>query len=90
MEEYLTFRKMLTPVVIQVLFWTGVLACLVAGLVMIVSGASARYGGGGEVLSGVLTLVLGPIIVRIWCEVLIVVFRILDTLTQIKDKIGKV
>ncbi|HNR24954.1 MAG TPA: DUF4282 domain-containing protein [Candidatus Bipolaricaulis anaerobius] len=87
MEDYLTFRKMLTPVAIQVIFWIGALACVVLGLVMIVTGASTHYGGGGQVLSGVLTLLLGPIMVRISCEVLIVVFRILDTLVEIRDKL---
>jgi len=74
-------------VAIQVIFWIGALACVVLGLVMIVTGASTHYGGGGQVLSGVLTLLLGPIMVRISCEVLIVVFRILDTLVEIRDKL---
>jgi len=89
MEEFLTFRKMLTPLVIQALFWLGVVVAVIVGLVMIVSGASARYGGGEQVLTGVLTLLLGPIIVRIWCEVLILLFRIHDALTEIKDRLGK-
>ncbi len=89
MNEYLSFRKMITPLVIQVIFWLGVSACVVLGLVSIVSGASARYGGGSEVLTGILVLILGPVFVRIWCEVLIVVFRILDTLTEIRDRLGK-
>ena len=89
MEEFLTFRKMLTPLVIQALFWLGVVVTVIVGLVMIVSGASARYGGGEQVLTGVLTLLLGPIIVRIWCEVLILLFRIHDALTEIKDRLGK-
>ncbi len=89
MKEFLTFRKMLTPLVIQALFWLGVVVTVIVGLVMIVSGASARYGGGEQVLTGVLTLLLGPIIVRIWCEVLILLFRIHDALTEIKDRLGK-
>jgi len=87
MQEYLTFRKMITPAAIQVLFWIAVLTCVVFGLVAIVRGASARVGGGPEVLSGILILILGPVAARIWSEVLIVVFRILDTLTEIRDKL---
>ncbi len=89
MQEYLAFRKMLTPVAIQIIFWIGVAACIILALVMIVSGASAPVGGGGQVLSGILTLLLGPIAVRIWCELLIVVFRILDVLNEIQGKLGK-
>jgi hypothetical protein len=87
MQEYLTFRKMLTPVAIQVIFWIGALVCVVLGLVMVVSGATARFGGGEQVLGGILTLLLGPVVVRISCEVLIVVFRILDTLVEIRDRL---
>ncbi|GAB4312591.1 MAG: hypothetical protein Kow0097_14120 [Candidatus Bipolaricaulota bacterium] len=89
MQEYLAFRKMLTPIAIQVIFWIGVAACVILGLVGIVSGASAPLGGGGQVLAGILTLFLGPLAVRIWCELLIVVFRILDTLGEIRDKLGR-
>ncbi len=87
MQEYLAFRKMITPVAIQIIFWIGVVACLIVGLVNIVGGASAPYGGGTTVLTGILMILLGPVLVRIYCELLIVVFRILDTLGEIKDKL---
>jgi len=77
MQEYLTFRKMITPAAIQVLFWIGALLFVIGGLVGIAH---------GEMIA-ILTLILGPVAVRIWCEVLIVVFRILDTLTEIRDKL---
>ncbi|QAA77375.1 MAG: hypothetical protein BIP78_1611 [Candidatus Bipolaricaulis sibiricus] len=89
MQDYLSFRKMITPVAIQVIFWVGIVACVIVGLVSIVSGASATYGGGTTVLTGILVILLGPLGVRIWCELLIVVFRILDTLGEIRDRLGK-
>ncbi|HAZ30891.1 TPA: hypothetical protein DCY65_04910 [Candidatus Acetothermia bacterium] len=87
MQEYLTFRKMITPVAIQIIFWVGVLGCVIMGLVSIAGGAAARVGGGMMVLTGILMILLGPIAVRIWCEVLIVVFRILDALVEIREKL---
>lgn len=89
MQEYLSFRKMLTPVAIQVIFWIGVAACVILALGMIVGGAAAPYGGGGQVLSGVILLLLGPVAVRIWCELLVVMFRILDVLNEIKGRLGR-
>ena len=89
MNEYLSFRKMITPVAIQIIFWIGISACVILGLISIVGGASATYGGGTMVLTGILVILLGPIGVRIYCELLIVVFKILDTLGEIKDKLGK-
>ena len=38
MSDFWAFRTMVTPVIIQVLFWVGVIVCIIAGLVMIVMG----------------------------------------------------
>lgn len=32
-KDFFLFRRMLTPLLIQVLFWLGVIACLVTGVV---------------------------------------------------------
>lgn len=89
MGEYLSFRRMITPVIIQVIFWLGVAACVIGGLVLIVAGAGARYGGGGQVLSGIFLLLLGPLGIRVYCELLIVFFKMLELLREISEKIGK-
>ena len=85
MNDFLAFRKMITPAVIQVIFWIGVAVCVLGGLVAIIQGAGGRYGGGEQVLSGVLMIILGPIAVRIYCELLIIMFRIHDRLVEIQD-----
>jgi hypothetical protein len=89
MDEFLKFRKMLTPLIIQIIFWIGVALCVIFGLIMIVAGAGSQFGGGAQVLMGLLTIILGPVIVRIYCELLIVIFRINDTLTDIKRQLDK-
>jgi len=38
MWDFLTFRKMLTPIVIQILFWLGVVACILGGIGAILVG----------------------------------------------------
>jgi hypothetical protein len=83
MKDFLAFRTMLTPIIIQAVFWLGVAICVIVGLVFILSGVG-QYGGGPNVLKGVLLLLLGPIAVRIYCEILIIFFRINETLTEIK------
>jgi hypothetical protein len=77
---------MITPIIIQVLFWIGTVLCVILGIKAIDEGTSSRFGGGGgeEVLAGVLFLILGPLIVRIYCELLILFFRMNETLTEIK------
>ena len=83
MKDFLAFRTMLTPVIIQAIFWLGAAVCVIAGLVFILSGVG-QYGGGPNVIKGFVLLFLGPMAVRIYCEILIIFFRINETLTEIK------
>lgn len=85
MQDFLAFRKFITPVFIQIIFWIGAGACMLLGLVSMIAGASS-YGGGQAVLGGLVLIVLGPLGVRVYCEVMIVLFRILDRLGEISER----
>ncbi|MHC4340065.1 MAG: DUF4282 domain-containing protein [Planctomycetota bacterium] len=74
MNEFLAFRKMLTPVIIQALFWIGLLMIAVFAF------------SANEVPMALVMIVSGAIMWRVYCEILIVIFRILDSLTDIKNK----
>ncbi len=90
MNDFWSFRTMVTPVIIQILFWIGVLICLIAGTIMIIYGANYYQLGHGRYLwQGALLFLLGPLVVRIYCEILIVFFRINETLTEIKHIIER-
>lgn len=78
MNEYLTFRRMITPIFIQVIFWIALVAVLIAAVVQLARGAA---------LTGFLTLVLGPIGVRIYAELLIILFRMNDSLVAVRDAV---
>ena len=86
MSDFWAFRIMVTPVIIQVLFWIGVITCLIVGLFSIFSG---DYLMTRHVFKGIMIIIFGPIVVRIYCEILIVIFRINETLTEIKHAIGQ-
>lgn len=77
MGDFLTFRRMITPIIIQVLFWVGIAAVLITGLIMLTQ----------EPFLGLLIIVLGPIAVRIYCEILILFFRMNETLTDIDEQL---
>ena len=85
MDDFLNFRKMLTPVIIRILFWIGVAISVLVGLGGILKGIGSDYGGGAMVFMGLLWLLIGPVIVRVYCELLIVIFSINDTLTDIRN-----
>jgi hypothetical protein len=88
MNDFLAFRTMVTPVIIQIIFWIGVIACLIAGAGMMVYGAYYYQLGLGRYLwRGFLLFILGPLAVRVYCEILIVFFRINETLTEIKHAV---
>ena len=81
---------MVTPVIIQILFWIGAVLCLISGAIMVIYGATHYQGGHGHYLwKGVLLFVLGPLGVRVYCEILIIFFRINETLTEIKHAMGQ-
>jgi hypothetical protein len=74
MNDFLAFRKMLTPVIIQIVFWLGLLGILVYSFM------------GFDFAVAVLAIAFGAVMWRVYCEILIVVFRMLDVLTDIKNK----
>ncbi len=95
-KDFLLFRRMITPLIIQFIFWVGVIVCVIAGFIMIGSGASgSRYdeyygkSSGSEFLIGILLIFVGPLVIRLFCESLILFFRMNETLTEIKNTIQK-
>lgn len=75
MEDFVAFRKMVTPVVIQVVFWIGVIVAVVGALATMFR---------GNFLAGLVALILGPLLVRIYCELIIVVFKMHESLVEIQ------
>ena len=75
MGEYLSFKKQFTPYLVQIVFWLGVLFNTFDALF-----------GGHSFFGAVFYLIVGPILIRIVCEVLIEVFQINATLTEIRDE----
>lgn len=88
-RDFLAFRKMLTPIIVVGLFWLGAALCIIGGIVAVVMGLVSDYGGGRTVLIGLAGILLGPILVRLWCEMMILFFRINETLTEIKGVLEK-
>ena len=73
--DYLTFRKMITTTIIQIIFWIGVAGMVVAGLASM----------GESVIGGLAIIFFGILGVRLNCELLIVIFRANDTLSDIRS-----
>lgn len=77
MKSALFFDEMLTPKVITIVYWLLLASTLIGGLLTMFS---------GSFLTGLLTIVFGAIAVRIWCELLIVLFKMNEALQEIRSK----
>lgn len=91
LKSFMSFDRMITPVIIKVLFWIGVVISVIAGIVGFFSGIVGGIQQGsfwpvlGGLFGGPITIVLGILITRIYSELLIVIFQINESLTDIKE-----
>ena len=88
MKDYLRFDKLITPVLIRVIFWVGIVFIAVCGAGMIVMGI-AGSGGGMAVLLGILGMPVAALLWRVNCEVLLVIFGISEKLGEIRDGLAE-
>ena len=89
--DYLFFRKMITPMIIQVIFWLGIAAVAIGSLISLISAFAT--GSALMIILGLfvslMMFALGAITVRVYCELVILAFRIFETLTEIKEGLKK-
>ena len=84
MKDFFVFRRMITPFIIQVFYWIATLASIVAGIYFLANSQDS-YDSTGDIISGLGLLFIGPLVIRIWFEMLILAFRVNETLTEIKN-----
>ena len=83
MEDFLKFKKMLTPILIQIIFILGSIACVIGGAVVFMD---ERYSWLFDARPiAVALMVIGPLTIRLICELLVVIFSINDSITEIKN-----
>lgn len=82
MNDILGFDKMLTPKIITFVYWLGLLFAVIGGL-------STMFGQGfsiGRFFMGILVAIAGAVGVRIWCELLIVLFKMNEALQDLRQR----
>ncbi|SEJ69108.1 protein of unknown function [Variovorax sp. OK605] len=77
MQDLLGFDKMVTPIIIRILYFLGLLGVLVMTVVSLFQ---------GNILPAIGILVFGAIMVRVYSELLILLFRIHDNLVSINQQ----
>ena len=79
-KALLGFNRMITPALITGFYWLL--------LVVLVVGA---FSASSDVVPGgffgkIVIIVVGAVLVRVWCELLIVIFKINDNLKAIRER----
>ncbi|MAD54727.1 MULTISPECIES: DUF4282 domain-containing protein [unclassified Idiomarina] len=80
MKNIFVFNSMLTPKIITFVYWLMLLGCLISGI----GSMFTQYGGG--FFAGLGIIIFGAIGARIWCELLIVLFKIHENLQKMANK----
>ena len=76
MKEFINYEYMITPGVVKVLSYIGMVVALIVGLLGIAV----------DPVTGISTAILGPIVVRIYAEILLVIFEINKNTKRIAEK----
>jgi len=84
MNDILNFDNMLTPKIITFVYWIML-------LVVVFGGLGSMFGGPGgftigKFFMGFVYAAGGAVAVRIWCELMIVAFKMNEALQEIRQK----
>jgi hypothetical protein len=110
--DFLTFRLMVTPIIIQIIFWLLTTGCVFSGGRMVLASfdapepalsreydrsafdndkprakaAPARHFDSLRFALGVTVMIVGPLVYRVLCELVIIIFKIHDELKAANDR----
>jgi hypothetical protein len=86
-KNFLMIDSLITPHVLRVIYWILQLVILIVSLIAIFSGNSspAFKGMPSGAAGGILLLIVGSLLLRIYIELLIVIFRIAEDLRELRN-----
>jgi len=76
MKELLSYKTMITPVIIKILSYIGIVGAVIFGI----------FALDAEPITGVGLIILGPVAVRIQAELILVMFEIHGELKKLNNK----
>ena len=83
-KDFCSFRDMISPLLIKIIFWIGVACITYSGVNQIVLGF--KYDSVKVASRGFMMIILGILVIRIICESLILLFNIHDALQDIRQQ----
>ncbi len=90
MRDYLYFDSMITPKIITFIYWLLLAGAVIAGLVMLSKGFTVMkfsgFAGFGMIVVAPILVVAVALVARIYCEIMIVLFKMNEALQDIRRK----
>jgi len=83
MRELLYFDSMITPKLITLVYWIA-LALLALGAVFVLFAGEGNFIV--RLISLLISLPLGALLIRVYCELLMVLFKINDNIQKLADR----
>lgn len=82
-NKLLFFDTMITPKIITFIYWFLLLLVTGYGLKTMFGGYEFTF---SNFMMGIVYILFGAVLVRVWCELMIVIFKINDNLQNLKEK----
>jgi hypothetical protein len=86
MGAFLSFDKFVTPAVIKVVYWIGIVGIVISGAVWAIAGA--QYSAFAPI-GAIVGAILGLFLWRVYCEVIMLWFKIYDEMVGIRKNTAK-
>tara|TARA_B100000809_G_C14782088_1_gene403368 strand:- start:153 stop:545 length:393 start_codon:yes stop_codon:yes gene_type:complete len=81
-SDVLSFRKMIAPLLAKIFFWVGTTVSFIFGIVSLTK--SGWFSSDGTFMMVLTFFVICPAILRIWSELVVLIFRMNTTLAAIR------
>jgi len=83
MRDIFFFDKMLTPKIITIVYWVMLVVAVIGGFASMFRGYGFSF---TSFIMGIIYAIVGVVFARIWCELLIVLFKMNEALQEIRHK----
>lgn len=78
--KFLNFDEMITPIIIKVIYWVAMVVVIISSVVLLFK----------SFFAGLVGLILGPLAVRMYAELMILLFGIHENLVRIRKNTEKI
>jgi hypothetical protein len=83
MRDLFFFDKMVTPKLITIIYWLLLVLSVFIGLGVMFGNGGFSF---GNLLLGIFSFVGSVVVSRVWCELLILMFKMNEALQDIRNK----